>query len=226
MIGERTSCAVVSSPGPPGHGRRGRHHRPATQAHRRLGRRPHRELLLLPSGGVAAAVEAEAAALLDGQGVAGAVDRRAARVLGEPGSAEADGDAVAPECPFAVAVLIRLGPPDRGEEQLEAPPGPVDAGGQVPRGTGTTALADTDDSIRMSRPAWEKNPAARRCTGGRRPEPAPRQRPLAGRPSTSRQVTHYASSAANNILFRARNAGSTSHIARRPAFLVFADLAS
>jgi len=39
--------------------------------------------------GVAAAVEAEAAALLDRQGVAGAVDRRAAQVLGEPGSAEA-----------------------------------------------------------------------------------------------------------------------------------------
>jgi hypothetical protein len=48
--------------------------------------------------GVAAAVEAEAAALLDRQGVAGAVDRRAAQVLGEPGSsAEADGDAVALE---------------------------------------------------------------------------------------------------------------------------------
>ncbi len=45
------------------------------------------ELLLLPSGGVAAAVEAEAAALLDGQGVARAMDQRAAQVLGEPGIA-------------------------------------------------------------------------------------------------------------------------------------------
>ena len=35
--------------------------------------------------GVAAAVDAAAAALLDRQGVAGAVDRRAAQVLGEPG---------------------------------------------------------------------------------------------------------------------------------------------
>src|SRR6516162_4430331 len=105
-----------------------------TLACRRLGRRPRREQLLLPSGGVAAAVEAEAAALLDGQGLARAVDRRAAQVLGESGSAEADGDAVALERPFVVAALIGLRPPDRGEEQLETPPGPVDVGGQVPRG--------------------------------------------------------------------------------------------
>ena len=74
--------------------------------------------------GVAAAVEAEAAALLDRQGVAGAVDRRAAQVLGEPGSAEADGDAVALERPFVVAALI---PPDRACPDLYFPSGPTSA---------------------------------------------------------------------------------------------------
>jgi hypothetical protein len=55
------------------------------------------------SEGVAAAVEAETAAFLDGQDMAGAVGRRAAQVLREPWSAEADRDAVALKRPVVVA---------------------------------------------------------------------------------------------------------------------------
>jgi hypothetical protein len=79
--------------------------------------------------GAAAAVEAEAAALLDRQGVAGAVGRRAAQVLGESGSAEADGDAVALERPFAVAALI---PPGRACPGLYFPSGPTPAAAWCP----------------------------------------------------------------------------------------------
>ena len=84
------------------------------------------------SEGVAAAVEAETAAFLDGQDMAGAVGRRAAQVLREPWSAEADRDAVALKRPVVVAAFIRVRPCDRIKEQLETPPGPVDVGDQVP----------------------------------------------------------------------------------------------